>query len=145
VIRLPVSIVEHVERWRDIDPAERTVLGGGFSRLGGDAVAGCRICTVEDAFKVVVQVATAWDLRDLLPGGRRYRILVEAIDSFAPPHLDWEIELATAGEAIRPRGWAPPRSLAGRAGALPPRSAVSGPMPALAPMPVVWAPFDSAG
>lgn len=141
VIRLPVSIVEHVERWRDIDPAERTVLGGGFSRLGGDAVAGCRICTVEDAFKVVVQVATARDLRDLLPGGSRYRILVEAIDSFAPPHLDWEIELATAGEAIRPRGWAPPRSLAGRAGVLPPWSAVSGPMPALAPMPVGWAPF----
>jgi type VI secretion system protein ImpH len=102
VIRLPVRIVEYVERWRDIDLAERTVLGGGFSRLGQDAVAGCRICTVEEAFKVIVQVSSARDLRDLLPGGARYRILVEAIDSFAPPHLDWEIELATAGEAIRP-------------------------------------------
>ena len=61
-----------------------------------------RVCTVDEAFKVVVHVASARDYRDLLPGGARYALLVEAIDAFAPPQLEWEIELAVTGDAIRP-------------------------------------------
>ncbi len=102
LMRLPVRIVEHVERWRDVDPAEQSRLGQGFVGLGRDALAGGRVCTAEEAFKVVIHVATARDHRDLLPGGARYALLVDAIDAFAPPHLEWEIELAVASEAIRP-------------------------------------------
>lgn len=102
LLRLPVQVVENVERWRDIDPRERTRLGAQFASLGQDALAGRRTCTVEEAFRVVVHVATSDQHRQLLPGGARYAVLVEALDAFAPPHLDWDIELAVAGAAIRP-------------------------------------------
>jgi type VI secretion system protein ImpH len=102
LMRLPVRIVEHVERWRDVDPGDRSRLGGAFVSLGRDALSGHRVCTAEEAFKVVVRVDTPQAYRDLLPGGARYAILVEAIDAFAPPHLDGEIELAVPSEAIRP-------------------------------------------
>lgn len=102
LMRLPVRIVEHVERWRNVDPGDRTRVGGSFAALGRDALAGRRVCTVDEAFRVVVHVATAKDYQDLLPGGARYALLVEAIDAFAPPQLEWEIELAVAETAIRP-------------------------------------------
>lgn len=102
LMRLPVRIVEHVERWRDLEPGDRSILGGGFASLGREALAGRRVCTVDEAFRVVVHIATAKDYQDLLPGGARYALLVEAIDAFAPPQLEWEIELAVAEKAIRP-------------------------------------------
>lgn len=102
LLRLPVQIVENVERWRDVEPGEQTRLGTQFGALGQDALAGRRTCTVEEAFRIVVHVPSADHHRELLPGGTRYALLVEAIDAFAPPHLDWDIELAVASEAIRP-------------------------------------------
>lgn len=102
LLRLPVRIMEYVERWRDIAGDDRTRLGVAFARLGRDAIAGRRVRTAEEAFRVVVTVHNAVDHRDLLPGGDRYKLLIEALDAFAPPHLEWEIELAVASEAIRP-------------------------------------------
>ncbi|MGK6324470.1 type VI secretion system baseplate subunit TssG [Sphingomonas sp. DT-51] len=102
LLRLPVRVVEHVAQWRDVEPGDRTVLGGGFATLGRDALAGTRVFTLEDAFRIVVHVRTAREHRDLLPGGARFALLLEAADAFAPPHLDWALELAVASEAIRP-------------------------------------------
>ncbi|MFD1951481.1 type VI secretion system baseplate subunit TssG [Sphingomonas arantia] len=102
LIRSPVRIVEHVERWRDVAPPDRSWLGTRFAGLGREALAGGRICTADEAFKVVVYVTSARELEELLPGGARYVLLAEAINAFAPPHLEWEIELAVAGAAIRP-------------------------------------------
>lgn len=102
LMRLPVSVVEYIERWRDVAPDDRTSLGGAFASLGRDTFAGRRIHTVDEAIRVVVHVASARTYQDLLPGGARYAVLVEAIDAFVPPPLEWDIELSLAGEAIRP-------------------------------------------
>lgn len=102
LLRSPVRIVEHVERWRDVEPAEQSRLGRRFAGLGQNALAGGRVCTADEAFKVIVHVVSAEEHQQLLPGGSRYALLVDAIDAFAPPHLEWEIELAVASEAIRP-------------------------------------------
>lgn len=102
LMRMPVRIVEHVPRWRDIEPDERSRVGRGFAKLGRDAVTGGRVRTVSDAFRVVVSVSSAGEMNELLPGGRRYALLAEALDAFAPPHLEWDIELEIANNAIRP-------------------------------------------
>jgi type VI secretion system protein ImpH len=102
LLRLPVRVVEHVERWREVEPEDQTRLGRGFATLGGDALSGGRVCTVEDAFAVVVEVRSTREYQDLLPGGDRYALLVDALEAFAPPHLDWDITLAIASEAVRP-------------------------------------------
>lgn len=102
LMRAPVRIVEHVPRWRDVEPDERSRAGRGFASLGRDAVAGGRVRTVSDAFRVVISVPSAEVMNELLPGGRRYALLVEALDAFAPPHLEWDIELEVSNRAIRP-------------------------------------------
>jgi type VI secretion system protein ImpH len=102
LMRAPVRIVENVPRWREVETDERSRAGRSFSTLGRDAVSGRRVRTVSDAFRVVVSVSDAEAMNDLLPGGRRYALLAEALDAFAPPHLEWDIELEVAHEAIRP-------------------------------------------
>jgi type VI secretion system protein ImpH len=102
LMRMPVRIVEHVPRWRDVEPDERSRVGRGFASLGRDAVTGGRVRTVSDAFRVVVSVSSAEAMTEMLPGGRRYALLAEALDAFAPPHLEWDIELEVANSAIRP-------------------------------------------
>jgi type VI secretion system protein ImpH len=102
LMRLPVRIVEHVPRWRAIEPDERSRAGRGFATLGRDAVSGGRVRTVSDAFRVVVSAPDRQAFAELLPGGRRYALLVQALDSFAPPHLEWDVELEVAAPAIRP-------------------------------------------
>ena len=102
LMRLPVRVLEYLPRWRDIEPFERSQAGRGFASLGRDAVAGGRVRTVSDAFRVQVAVSRHQDIAELLPGGRRYALLAEALDAFAPPHLEWDIELAIAHSAIRP-------------------------------------------
>jgi type VI secretion system protein ImpH len=102
LLRLPVRVVEYVERWREVEPEDQTRLGRGFATLGGDALSGGRVCTVEDAFAVVVEVRSTREYRDLLPGGERYALLVDALEAFAPPHLEWDITLAIASERVRP-------------------------------------------
>lgn len=101
LMRMPVRIREYVPRWRDVDAEDRSRLGRGFATLGS-AVAGGRIRTVADAFRVTVTASNHRELAELLPGGRRYRLLEEAIAAFAPPHLDWDIEIEVAPKAARP-------------------------------------------
>lgn len=94
VLGAPVRVTEFVPRWRDIDPPERTRLGGaGFNQLGVDAVLGGRVCVAEDTFRVTVQAETAEAYQDFLPGQRRHRVAREMLDTLKPSHLDWELQL----------------------------------------------------
>jgi type VI secretion system protein ImpH len=102
LMRMPVQIVEHVARWRDVAPDERSRAGRSLASLGRDAIVGGRVRTVSDAFRVVVSASTAHEFAELLPGGRRYALLTEALDAFAPPHLEWDIQLEVANSAARP-------------------------------------------
>jgi type VI secretion system ImpH/TssG family protein len=98
----PVKVVEYVPLLRDIEREDQTRLGQGFNQLGTDAVAGARASTVSDAFRVVVQIDTFHDYEAFMPGGRKFDILAEALDSFAPSHLEWDLELGAGEEAVRP-------------------------------------------
>jgi len=102
LMRMPVRLIEYVARWRDIEAEERSRVGRRLVSLGRDAVTGGRVRTVSDAFRVVITVCSARELDEMLPGGRRYALMAEALDAFAPPHLEWDIELEVANSAIRP-------------------------------------------
>ncbi|USI74905.1 type VI secretion system baseplate subunit TssG [Sphingomonas morindae] len=101
LMRLPVRVTEFVPRWRDIAGAERSRLGRAYVRLGEDAVSGVRQRSVADAFRVTLAIPDAATLDEALPGGRRFALIAEALDAFAPPHLDWDVALAVAPAAIR--------------------------------------------
>lgn len=102
LVGAPVRLKEYRPVWRDIEPADQTRLGGAYSRLGGDAVCGRRTSTVSDAFRIAVKVDTFQDYENLLPGGARFAVVAEALDSFAPSHLEWDLEIEASEAARRP-------------------------------------------
>jgi type VI secretion system protein ImpH len=102
LLNAPVRLIEYRPVWRDIERADQTRLGGAFSQLGGDAVCGRRTSTVSDAFRIAVSVETFRDYENLLPGGPRFAVVAEALDSFAPSHLEWDLEIEASETAMRP-------------------------------------------
>ncbi|KRA59651.1 hypothetical protein ASD79_10895 [Caulobacter sp. Root655] len=102
LLNAPVRLIEYRPVWRDIERPDQTRLGGAFSQLGGDAVCGRRTSTVSDAFRIAVSVDTFHDYENLLPGGPRFAVVAEALDSFAPSHLEWDLEIEASEAAMRP-------------------------------------------
>jgi type VI secretion system ImpH/TssG family protein len=98
----PVRLREFQTRWREIDGGDRTRLGTAFNGLGTDAVLGGRVRSVSDAFQVVVRAGSIRDYEGFLPTGGRFKIAAEAIDAFAPSHLEWDIELEVDEHDVRP-------------------------------------------
>lgn len=94
-----VRVEEYQPRWRDIDVDDRTRLGRRFARLGDEVMLGGRSKVVSDAFRVVIRAASPADYAALLPSGARFRVLSEALDAFAPSHLEWDVALEIEGSA----------------------------------------------
>ena len=94
-----VQVEEYRPRWRDIQPEDRTRLGRQFAGLGDEAMLGARVSVASDAFRVVIRADSPSDYAALLPSGPRFRVLSEALDAFAPSHLEWDIALEINGRA----------------------------------------------
>jgi type VI secretion system ImpH/TssG family protein len=94
-----VRIEEYRPRWRDVEAEDRSRLGRQFAGLGDEAMLGGRVRVVSDAFRVIIRAKTPADYAALLPGGARFRVLSEAIDAFAPSHLDWDVALEVSSDA----------------------------------------------
>jgi len=93
LLRTPVRLREYAVRQRMIEPDDRTRLGGAFCQLGADTVAGSSVRTVTDAFRVVLKARNLREYEEFLPTGRRFAIAAEALEAFAPSHLEWDLEL----------------------------------------------------
>ena len=97
-----VTVLEYQPRWRDVDGEDQTRLGRAFCSLGSDAMAGRRVRVASDAFRIVIRARSRADYEALLPSGDRFRMLSEALDAFAPSHLEWDVSLEIAGDHVRP-------------------------------------------
>ena len=103
-----VRVTEFMPRWRAFEPEDRSRLGRTFNMLGNDAVLGGKVFSAADAFRVTVRAGTWRDYQSMLPGGDRFVVAAEAIQSFKPGHLEWDlcVEIAESD--------APPARLDGR-------------------------------
>jgi type VI secretion system protein ImpH len=122
----PVQVQEFQPRWHDIEPGDRTRLGQAFCRLDGEIVAGSRVRASNDAFRVVISCETQRLYESLLPSGSRFPMLAEALNAFAPSHLEWDV-LLEIDEGLTPQarldgrtrlGWTGWLAPAGRAGTI---------------------------
>ena len=115
-----VRVLEYQPRWRAIEPDDQTQLGKGFTQLGVDSVAGKRVRVASDAFRVVIRAKSFKEFEALLPSGKRFAIASEALDAFAPSHLEWDIVIEMEERHARPArldgrtrlgwtGWVGPR------------------------------------
>lgn len=97
-----VRVLEYQPRWRDVAPGDQTRLGRAFSTLGGDMLAGKRVLVASDAFRVVVKADSLAEYEALLPSGPRFDIVSQALDAFAPSHLEWDIAIEMDAKHARP-------------------------------------------
>lgn len=100
----PVTIREYRPLWRDIAAEDQTRLGRQHCGLGTGALAGRRVRVASDAFRVVVRAESIEAYEALLPDGPRFQILSEALDAFAPSHLEWDVMIELAERDARPAG-----------------------------------------
>lgn len=105
----PAKLLEFQPRWRELEKEDLTRLGKGYATLGSDAVLGGRIRSASDAFRVVIRAKNFRDYQSLLPTSERFAIAAEALDSFAPSHIEWDLCLEIED------GQAPPARLDGKA------------------------------
>lgn len=102
LLNQPVRILEFQPRWRDIEPGDQTRLGRTFATLGGDAMAGKRVRVASDAFRAVIRANSMHEMEALLPSGARFKVASEALDAFAPNHLEWDIMIEMEERHARP-------------------------------------------
>jgi type VI secretion system protein ImpH len=88
-----VQVAEFEPRWNAIEVQDRSRLGGPYATLGRDVVLGRRVRTVSDAFRVHVRAAGLRAYRRLLPSGPLFPLVADALDAFAPSHLEWDVAL----------------------------------------------------
>ena len=109
LLGVEARVHEFQPRWRRIEAQDQSRLGRSFATLGSDAVAGQRVRIASDAFRVVIRTDAYDEFEGLLPCAKRFGIAAEALDAFAPSHLEWDIMLEI-DEAL-----VPPARLDGRA------------------------------
>lgn len=102
LLRQKVRVLEFQPRWRDIAAEDQSRLGRQFCGLGRDLVAGKRALIASDAFRVVVRAESLAEYEALMPGGTRFAILSEALDAFAPSHLEWDVGIEMDERHARP-------------------------------------------
>jgi len=102
LLRVEVRIDEFQPRWRGIDVQDQSRLGQQFATLGSDLVAGQRVRIASDAFRVVIRTHEFAEFERLLPCAPRFAIAAEALDAFAPSHLEWDLTLEIDDRLVPP-------------------------------------------
>lgn len=126
MLNMPVTMREFLPRWRDIEPGDTTRIGtsGSFNRLGEGAMLGSRVRRIDDAFRVGLRCPDWTHYTRMQPTSPAFRVVRDTLDTMAPPHLEWQLELAIAEDRIEgarldgtaPIGWSAwlaPRKCAG--------------------------------
>ena len=93
LLGLPARVIEFQPRWRDIEVEDQSRPGAVFASLGSDLVIGRRVRVASDAFRVVIRTTSLKQFESLLPSGHLFAIVAEALDAFAPQHLEWDLML----------------------------------------------------
>lgn len=90
-----VEIREFIPRWRDVLPADRTIIGlkGQHNILGNGAMLGQRVRVIQDTFQVTILVKDMNGLEALIPTGPKFKMTRDLLDSLSPSDTDWELQI----------------------------------------------------
>ncbi|PZU85300.1 MAG: type VI secretion system baseplate subunit TssG [Chelatococcus sp.] len=84
------------------DPADRTRLGRGHCTLGGGALLGASVYSVEDKFRVCIVARDLAQFERLLPDGDRCEALADAVFFHLGDQFEWDVELALPVGEVKP-------------------------------------------
>lgn len=97
-----VEIEQFVGTRLVFDPADRTRLGRAHCSLGGDALLGASVYSVEDKFRVVIVARDLADFERFLPQGDRCEPLADAVFIHLGEQFEWDVELALPVGEVEP-------------------------------------------
>jgi len=92
LLGMGVKIVEFIPTWQHIEKEDCTRLGQKHNRIG-EAVLGNKLLQVSDFFEVQITAKNMHEFKELLPSGKLFPVVAEALTAFAPSHLEWKITL----------------------------------------------------
>lgn len=94
-----VDIVENVQGWLDIAPAERLALGRANHALGRTTHLGARAPERSGKFAIRVGPLRMADYRRFLPGGDQLPLLREAVQLMTRNAVDFDVQLVVGSDA----------------------------------------------
>ena len=102
LFKAEVEIEQFVGMRLVFDPADRTRLGGAHCTLGGDALIGASVYSVEDKFRVKITAGDLAQFERFLPNGDRCAPLADAVFLHLGEQFEWDVELALPVGAVKP-------------------------------------------
>lgn len=100
LFKADVEIEQFVGMRLVFDPGDRTRLGQAHCALGGDALLGASVYSVEDKFRVKIVAGDLGEFERFLPDGDRCAPLADAVFLHLGEQFEWDVELALpVGEA----------------------------------------------
>jgi type VI secretion system protein ImpH len=99
---VPVAIEQCAAVWSPLPPERQGIMGQANCRIGSDCLAGERILSRTTAFRVHVGPVGADAFRRFLPGGDGMAAVTALVTEFNSDHLDWDVEVRLAPDAMPP-------------------------------------------
>ncbi len=118
-IQVPVKLIEYIGNWVEIPQRLQTKLGEAHCKLGSGATAGSRTFQRQNKFELQIGPLDFGQFIELLPGGKKLRLLRESILAVNGHEMDADVRLilhraaipeAKIGQALLSRtAWIAPR------------------------------------
>lgn len=102
LFKADIEIEQFVGMRLSFDPADRTRLGGAHCTLGGDALLGASVYSVEDKFRVKIVARDLEQFERFLPEGDRCAPLADAVFLHLGEQFEWDVELALPVGEVKP-------------------------------------------
>lgn len=125
LLGMPVSIEEFIARRRSVSHQDRTRIGANenCNALGRGAMLGGRVAVIDDTYRIRLRASVMAEYRRHLPNVERFFAIQDMLDTLAPAHLEWQLQLEIDETAIEPArldgaaalgwsAWVAPRGLA---------------------------------
>ena len=102
LFKAEVEIEQFVGMRLVFDPADRTRIGAAHCTLGGDALLGASVYSVEDKFRICIVAQNLAEFSRFLPNGDRCEPLADAVFFHLGEQFEWDVELALPVGEVQP-------------------------------------------
>lgn len=102
VFGVRVGVDQMTGTWLKLERGDQSSLGGLNAGLGQDAMVGAAVYSVQDKFRVRLEVKSLTQFEDFLPKGRHFDKIVDLIYFYVGDILEYEVRLLIPATETRP-------------------------------------------
>lgn len=102
VFGIELEIDQFVGQWFEVEAEDQMRFGGGFMRIGTDAMLGARVYSVQDKIRLRLQAKDLATYEKFLPGGKFCKPLADLVFFYIGHEVDYDIELTIPANKVPP-------------------------------------------